>query len=162
MSSGLLILRLVLGLTMAAHGVQKLFGLQEAATAFESLGFVPGRRNALLAGLAEAVGGLMLALGFITPGAAAAVAGVMLVAAVSVHWKNGFFLTKGGYEYTLVLGLSALSLAFIGPGRLSVDALLGLELDGVRWGIIAVVAALVGGGIQLAARQRPVTSIADR
>jgi len=83
MSIGFLILRLVVGLTLAAHGAQKLSGLSQTAAAFEQLGFVPGRRSALLAGLAETGAGLLLALGLFTPGAAAIAVAVMVVAAVS-------------------------------------------------------------------------------
>src|SRR5712672_4093980 len=114
MDIGLLLLRLTLGLTLAAHGTQKLFGwfggsgLDATGEFFEMIGFLPGRRQALLAGLAETGGGLLLALGLLTPVAAAIVFSVMLVAAVSVHIKKGFFITNGGYEYTLVLGVSGL------------------------------------------------------
>jgi len=155
MDTGLLLLRAVIGLTLVAHGAQKFSGLDAAASALEGLGFVPGRRNAILAGLTEAGGGLALALGFLTPAAASVVFGVMLVAGVSAHLKNGFFLMKGGYEYTLVLGFAGLSVAFTGPGRFSVDALLGLDLGGLHWGLLALAASVVAGGIQLAARRRP-------
>jgi putative oxidoreductase len=155
MDTGLLLLRAVIGLTLLAHGAQKLSGLDAAASALEGLGFVPGRRSAILAGLAEAGGGLLLALGLLTPAAASVVFGVMLVAGVSAHLKAGFFLMKGGYEYTLVLGLAGLSVAFTGPGRFSVDALLGLDLGGQHWGLLALAAGVGGGGIQLAARRRP-------
>src|ERR1700694_2586040 len=130
MDTGLLLLRAVIGLTVLAHGAKKFAELDAAATALEGLGFAPGRRSAILAGLAEAGGGLLLALGLATPAAASVVFGVMLVAGVSAHLKQGFFLMKGGYEYTLVLGLAGLSVAFTGPGRFSVDALLGLNLGG--------------------------------
>src|SRR5947208_30965 len=112
MDIGLLLLRLTVGLTLAAHGVQKLFGWfggpgPDAAGQFLAvLGFQPGRRHALMAGLAETGGGLLLALGLFTPVAAAVVFAVMLVAGVSVHLKKGFFLASGGYEYTLVLGVA--------------------------------------------------------
>jgi putative oxidoreductase len=84
--------------------------------------------------------------------------GVMFVAGVSVHLKQGFFLSKGGYEYTLALGLAGLSVAFTGPGRVSIDAVAGLDLGGMGWGLLALVAGLVAGGIQLALRQRPAGS----
>ena len=79
----------------------------------------------------------------------------MLVAALSVHRKRGFFLTKGGYEYTLVLvlGLTAVSVAFTGPGALSLDALLGLGLDAPRWGLAALGTGLLGGAAALAGRR---------
>jgi putative oxidoreductase len=162
MSIGLAVLRLVVGLTLAAHGVQKLFGwfggpgLHGAGRGLEQLGFVPGRRSALLAGLTEVGGGLLLALGLATPAAAAAVIGVMLVAGFSVHFEKGFFLQRGGYEYTLILGVAALSVAFTGPGALSLDALLGLSRGGAQWGLGALLVGLAGGAVQLAGRRLPV------
>jgi len=159
MDIGILLLRLVLGLTLAAHGAQKLFGwfggygVNGTGAFLETLGFVPGRRNAIMAGLAEAGGGLLLALGAATPLAAAVVASVMLVAIVSAHWKNGFFITQGGYEYPFVLGLGAVSVAIAGPGALSVDALLGWNLAGAGWGGAALVVGLAGGALQLATRR---------
>src|SRR5260370_7141913 len=92
------------------------------------IGFLPGRRHALMAGLAETGGGLFLALGLLTPVASALLLSVMLVATVTVHIKKGFFAQNGGYEYTLVLGMAALSVAFTGPGALSLDALVGLDV----------------------------------
>ena len=159
MDIGILLLRLVLGLTLAAHGAQKLFGwfggpgLQGAAAGMEKLGFVPGRRSAFLAGLTEAGAGLFLALGLATPAAAAAGFAVMVVAGVSAHLKQGFFLQKGGYEYTLVLGLASLSLAFTGAGALSADALLGLQPRGPLWGVLALAAGAAGSAVQLGQRR---------
>jgi putative oxidoreductase len=163
MTIGLLILRLAVGLILAAHGTQKLFGwfggwgLEATANGFAQMGFVPGRRSAILAGLAETGGGLLLVLGAATPLAAAVAVSVMLVAIVSVHLKNGFFTAQGGYEFPLLLGLAALSLAFTGPGQASVDGLLGLDTAGVAWGAGAFLAAIVAGGAQLALR-RPVAA----
>jgi putative oxidoreductase len=158
MDLGLLILRLSIGLTVAAHGSQKLFGWFEgpglAGTGgfFEKLGFRPGRLHASLAGLSEFFGGLALALGFLTPLGSALVVAVMLTAAVSVHRPNGFFITKGGWEYTLALGAAALALAFTGPGAYSLDQLLGIQLYGGFWGLAALVAGLLGGGMALVSR----------
>jgi putative oxidoreductase len=146
-------------MTLAAHGAQKLFGwfggpgLDKTGDAMEGLGFVPGRAQALAAGLAELVGGLLLALGLATPLAAAIVFGVMVVAAVSVHLPRGFFMTNGGAEYTLVLGVAGLTLAFTGAGPLSIDALFGLSFGGVAWGLAALVAGLAGGFVPLAGRR---------
>lgn len=159
MNLGLLLLRLVVGLALAAHGSQELFGwfggggVDGTARGFEQLGFVPGRRSAIMAGLAEAGGGLLFALGAVTPFAAGVLVAVMVVAIVSVHLKQGFFAMQGGYEYPLVLALAALSVAFTGPGRLSVDALVGLDLAGAGWGTAALLVGLVGGGVQLASRR---------
>jgi putative oxidoreductase len=159
MDIGLLLLRMTLGLTLAAHGAQKLFGwfggygLDGTGRGLEALGFAPGRRHALSAGVVEAGGGLLLALGLLTPVAAAVVVAVMIVAAVSVHLKQGFFITSGGFEYNLILGAAGLSLAFTGPGRLSVDALVGLDLAGAGWGALALIVGLGGAAIQLAGRR---------
>ncbi|HKQ57005.1 MAG TPA: DoxX family protein [Candidatus Eisenbacteria bacterium] len=159
MDIGILLLRVAVGLTLAAHGTQKLFGwfggggVEGTGRGLEHLGFVPGRRAALMAGLAEAGGGLLLALGAATPLAAAILIGVMTVAIVSVHLKQGFFSAQGGYELPLVLGLAALSLAITGPGTLSVDALVGLDLAGWGWAIAALAVGLTGGAIQLAGRR---------
>jgi putative oxidoreductase len=161
MSIGILILRLVVGLTLAAHGAQKLFGwfggygLTGTGGFLEQLGFVPGRRHALFAGVAETGAGLLLALGLVTPVAAAVAIAVMVVAGVSAHAKKGFFAHNGGYEYTLILGIAALSLAFTGPGPLSLDAVLGVRDAGAGWGLAALAAGLAGAGLQLARRQLP-------
>jgi len=160
MDLGLLILRLVVGLTLSAHGAQKLFGwfggygLAGTGGFMEHLGFHPGKRAALFAGLAELGGGLLLALGAATPLAAAVLIGVMLVAIVTVHLEKGFFVTAGGYEYPLLVVAVALTFAFAGPGRLSVDALLGREFAGVSWGLGSLVVGALGAGLQLASRQR--------
>jgi putative oxidoreductase len=167
MSFGLLILRLVVGLTLAAHGAQKVFGwfggygLAGTGQFLEQLGFRPGRVQAALAGTAELVGGLFLAAGFLTPAAAAAIVAVMLVAAVSVHIKKGFLATNGGYEYTLVLGGAALALAFTGPGAFSLDQALGISWSGDAWGLASLAAGLIGGALPLLARKTERTSAAQ-
>ena len=160
MSVGLLILRLVVGLTLAAHGAQKLFGwfggygIAGTGQFLEQLGFRPGRIQAAQAGLAELVGGLLLAAGFLTPVAAAAVVAVMLVAAVSVHLQKGFFAHNGGYEYPLVLAAAAVALAFTGPGALSLDRALGIDWSGDGWGLAAFAAGVIGGAGPLLGRRR--------
>ena len=164
MDIGLLLLRFAVGLTLAAHGAQKLFGwfggpgLDETGKGLAMLGFHPGRRHALMAGLVETGGGLFLALGFLSPLAAAVVFSVMFVAAVSVHVKHGFFAMGGGYEYNLVLGVAGLTVAFTGPGALSLDALLGFSMSGAAWGVAALLVGLAGGAVQLAQRHPAVVS----
>ena len=161
MAIGLLILRLFVGLTLAAHGAQKLFGwfggygLAGTGGFLEQLGFFPGKRHALFAGLAELVGGLLLALGFATPLAAALIISVMFVAIATVHLKHGFFNHNQGYEYNLTLAVVALSVAIIGAGPLSVDAALGLQDAGPVWGLAALLAGVSGGAVQLAGRKVP-------
>jgi putative oxidoreductase len=150
MNLGLLVIRLVVGLTLAAHGAQKLFGWfgggGQAGTTqmFEKLGLRPARLNALLAALAETGGGLLFAAGFLTPTASAAIIAAMTVAALGVHLQGGFFASKGGWEYNLVLAGSALGVAFAGPGALSLDAALGLSW-GEPWGVAALIAGFVAG-----------------
>lgn len=164
MDTGLLLLRLVVGTTLAAHGAQKLFGwfggpgLAGAGAGLESLGFTPGRRHALAAGAVEIAGGLLLAIGLATPLAAAIVASVMIVAAVSAHLPRGFFAHNGGFEYNLVLGASGLALAFTGAGAISADAVLGWSVAGAQWGAGALAIAVIGAAGQLAQRR---TSAAD-
>ena len=159
MDIGLLLLRLTVGLTLAAHGAQKLFGwfggpgLDGTGQFFEMIGFLPGRRHALMAGLAEIGGGLFLALGLLTPLASALLFSVMFVAAVTVHIKKGFFAQNGGYEYTLVLGVAAWSVAFTGPGLLSLDGLLGHYLSGKFWGVAALIVAVLGAVVELVQRR---------
>jgi putative oxidoreductase len=161
MELGLLLLRLTVGLTLAAHGTQKLFGwfggygLTGTGQWLESVGFRPGRRHAFLAGLTEVGGGVLLALGLATPLAAAIVASVMIVAAATAHFKNGFFITSGGYEYNVVLGVAAIAIAFTGPGLLSIDALAGYATGSALTGLAAVVIAVAGAVGQLSSRRLP-------
>ncbi len=121
---GLLILRLVLGLTMAAHGFNKLFGggrIPGTARWFESIGMKPGKFHATVAAITEVSAGLGLAAGLLTPIPAAGFVSLMFVAAWTVHRPNGFFIVKEGWEYNLVLALSAVAVATIGAGKLSLD-----------------------------------------
>jgi putative oxidoreductase len=165
MDVGILLLRLTVGLALAAHGSQKLFGwfggygLDATGQFMEQLGFRPGRRHALAAGTVEIAGGLLLALGFLTPLGAALIASVMMVAAVTVHARNGFFTTSGGYELNLLIGVAALSVAFTGPGALSIDALIGFAPAGIAWGVGATFIAVLGCLAQLA--QQRLSSTAE-
>jgi len=140
MNIGLFILRVTLGLSLAAHGTQKLFGwfggpgIDGIAQFLATLGFPPGRRQAVMAGLAETGGGCFLALGLLTPFAAATVVSVMFVAVFTVHIKKGFFVHNGGYEYNIMVAVAALTLAFAGPGSISLDAWFGHYREGPFWG----------------------------
>ncbi|GIP47650.1 oxidoreductase [Paenibacillus sp. J53TS2] len=126
----LFIIRLVLGFTMMAHGAQKLFGWfggygpKGTGGWMESLGIKPGVLMAVLAGLAEFGGGLLVAAGLFTPFGAALLILTMIVAIVSVHAKNGFWSTAGGYEYNLLLIAVSVGLILSGAGAYSLDALL--------------------------------------
>ncbi|OFW14791.1 MAG: hypothetical protein A3F70_07560 [Acidobacteria bacterium RIFCSPLOWO2_12_FULL_67_14] len=158
MEIGLMLLRLVVGLTVTAHGAQKLFGIfggdgiAGTGQFFDSIGFRPGRVMATVAGLAEGLGGLAFALGLLTPLASAAILATMAVAIWGVHFDKGFFAQEGGYEYPLVIGAVALSVAFTGAGSLSVDGWLGLPLAGAEWGVAALGFGLAGALPPLVAR----------
>src|ERR1700758_865527 len=123
----LLVLRVVLGLTMAAHGYNKFFGggrIPGTARWFESIGMKPGMLHARIAATTEISAGLGLAAGLLTPIPAAGFVALMFVAAWTVHRPNGFFIVKEGWEYNLVLALSAVAVATIGPGQYSLDWLI--------------------------------------
>jgi putative oxidoreductase len=147
MNIALLILRAVVGGLFMGHGAQKLFGwfgghgLEGTGGFMSSVGYRPGRRLALVAGLVEFGGGLLLALGFLTPLAAALFVGQMTAATLAVHLDNGLWNEKGGFEFPLVLAVVALVVAFAGPGTISVDNALGTEVSGT----VPMVAALLAG-----------------
>jgi putative oxidoreductase len=159
MNIGLLLLRLAVGLTIAAHGAQKLFGwfggpgLHGTGQFFEMIGFRTGRPHAAMAGLAEAVGGLLLTLGLLTPLRSAAVITVMIVAIFSVHIDKGFFGQSEGYEYNLLLAIAGLPIALTGPGSLSLDALLGNSPSGLSAGLAALFVAILASVVLLAQRR---------
>jgi putative oxidoreductase len=161
-SAGLLVGRLALGLLMAAHGAQKLFGwfgghgLPGTGGYFESLGFRPGRAFAAAAALAEISGGLLVALGLLGPVGPALVLSVMIVAALTVHWGHGLFAGSNGIEVPLLYAAGALTLALTGPGAYSLDALLGLQSlwsSAVAWAAIGL--GVIGGIANLLARRSP-------
>ena len=162
MAYGLLLLRVVVGVVFAAHGTQKLFGwwggggLRGTAAWLGSSGFRPPLVMAFLVAVSE-TSGLVFALGLVTPFAALAVATTMVVAVGAVHWKNGFFSGKGGYEFNLVLWTAAIAVAATGPGRFSLDRAFGWDdnLSGVWWGVGVVALSLAGGALVLASRRKP-------
>src|SRR5262249_60540455 len=125
MDIGLLVLRLAVGLTMAAHGGQKLFGwfggygIAGTGGWLESIGFRPGKVQAVVAGTFEFAGGLLVPLGLLTPLGTALVIAVMVTAIGSVHLPKGVWVTDGGFEYHLVILASRAAPALPGPGRLS-------------------------------------------
>ncbi|MFF9898998.1 DoxX family protein [Streptomyces longispororuber] len=151
MDFGLLVLRLLAGLLIAGHGVQKISfrlggeGLAGGAEEFRHDGFRGGRLTALAAGAGQIGSGLLLAGGALTPPAAAGAVGVMTVA-LTVKWPHGLWVQKDGYEYPLFLVVVASALALTGPGRYSADQLLGL-LPWPAWAAGAAVAVGVGSGL---------------
>ncbi|MEU7133818.1 DoxX family membrane protein [Streptomyces sp. NPDC046261] len=156
-SLGLLLLRLMLGIIMTGHGTQKLFGwfggpgIDGTAKAFDSVGYPAPKAMAVIAGLSETLGGLGLALGLLTPLAAAAVLGTM-INALGATWDGGFFLPKG-VEFTLLVALAATALALTGPGRYSMDAHLPvLRQNRLVYGVGAIALALVVGAVFLLIR----------
>jgi putative oxidoreductase len=150
MEIGLLLIRLVVGLLLAGHGAQKLFGwfgghgLNGTGGFMETLGLRPGTFHAAAAGMAEFGGGVLLALGLVTPLAAALVGATMVVAIVTVHWSKGIWSTNGGYELPLTYAAVAIGLAFNGAGRWSLDHAIGWNLHGLGWGLAATAVALIG------------------
>jgi putative oxidoreductase len=167
---GLLLLRVVLGLTMAAHGYNKFFGkggLSGTAGWFDSMGMKPGIFHARIAATTELSAGLGVALGLLTPIPAAGFVALMFVAAWTVHRKNGFFIVKEGWEYNLILAVAAISIATVGAGRFSLDYALFRDspifdfLHGWNGFAIAVVLGLAGGIGQLVIFYRPPAPKAD-
>lgn len=145
----------MVGLTIAAHGAQKLFGwfggngLKKSIVSFENMGFKPGLLWLALAIAGELGGGLFLASGFLTPVGAAGVFGAMSMATFKSHWKKGFFAQKGGYEYPLTIMFISLFFGLAGPGTYSIDAVLGLDYAQpyLFTGLAVVTAMVVGIGI---------------
>src|SRR6266516_6119049 len=129
---GLLLLRLTLGTVFLAHGAQKAFGsfggpgFEGAAGFIGSMGFRPARAWAALAVGGELVAGVLFVLGLLTPLAGLLVLATMAVAIAKVHGPKGFFVQNGGYENKQVLIIVALAVAAMGPGRFSLDYVLGL------------------------------------
>jgi putative oxidoreductase len=162
MSYGLLLLRVVVGLTMAAHGSQKLFGwfdgprLAGVKAMLGNFGFRLPALMALALGLTEFGGGTLFALGFLTPLAALGIVVVMLNAVALVHFKNGFWAGKGGYEFNLVLLTVAVAVSATGPGRFSIDRTLGWDdnLSGLWWGLGVLGAAALSSFVTLSLGRR--------
>lgn len=157
-----LIARVMIGLLMTAHGAQKLFGwfgghgLKATGEFFSQLGFQPARLFATAAALGEFTSGLLIALGLFGPVGPALLLAVMVVAAISVHWKNGLFATTNGIELPLLYSIAAVRFALTGPGRYSLDTALGLQWTWTPEVIsIALAFGVLGGVVNLALRRRP-------
>lgn len=159
---GLLIIRLFLGISLAYHGYNKVFGgggLTGTAGWFGSLGMKAPKLQARGAALTEILAGLMFALGLLTPLAAAAMIGLMVVAIVTVHWKVGFFifLPNGGWEYCASILVTAWGIAAIGAGSASLDDAWSLDLGG-NWAVLTPVIGIGGAALHLSAFYRPTKS----
>ena len=156
----LLLLRVVVGLTLAAHGYNKFFGggrIAGTARWFESIGMRPGRRHAVLAAASEIGAGLALAAGLLTSPAAAGFVGLMAVALWVAHRGKGFFVMSDGWEYTAVLATVAVAVAMLGPGELSLDRVAGIDdmLDGWVGLAVSLGGGLVAAALLLAVFYRP-------
>lgn len=156
---GLLILRLVVGLLLAGHGAQKLFGifggygLKGTGGWLGSLGLRPGGLWAFLAGISEFGGGVLLALGLLTPLGAVAIVAAMLMAVLLAH-RQSLWVTEGGMEYNLVLIAAATALIFTGPGLYSLDAAFSLSVPASLTAAAAAL-ALVTVSVALGTRKAP-------
>lgn len=166
MDLALFVLHVIVGLLFIGHGTQKLFGwfgghgLAGTAGFFESIGLRPGRLHAPAAGLAETVGGVLIALGLIVPLGAALIIAVMVAAVLTVHIGNGIWAQDSGVEHPLLTAIAVFALAGIGAGDWSLDAALDIDLASTGWALAAFGAGLVGGlgavlSGRLAARNAP-------
>jgi putative oxidoreductase len=160
---GLLLARLFLGLGLAAHGAQKLFGwfggygIKGTGGFFEgTLGLKPGALFAVMSGLGEFAGGLLVAIGWLGPIGPALVISVMLIAIVTVHMKNGFFMSSNGVELPLMNIAGALALAFGGFGAFSIDANAPIEAlasPSAEW--LVIIVAMIGALLSIVGRKAP-------
>ncbi len=162
---GLLILRVIGGLTLAAHGAQKLFGwfegpgLTKLSQGFKKQGVKPVWLWVSLVILGELGGGLSVALGFLTPLGAAGMFAAMFMAIFKSHWKNGFWNSKRGLEFPLQLLAIGVAIGIIGPGSYSLDTLFGIALpDTLLFCILAFIGLLVDIIGLLISRQPTITS----
>ena len=149
---GLLILRLVIGLTVAAHGAQKLLGwwggpgMKNWTAGMTRMRLRPPVAWAWISVLGEVLGGLGFAFGFLVPLPNLAIAGAMLVAIALVHWPKGFWNGKGGYEFNLSILAAIVAIALTGPGAYSLDALLRIRLPEPLTLLAGTIVVLIGVG----------------
>jgi putative oxidoreductase len=160
MKLGITALRIIVGSLFTGHGLQKLtgafkgHGLEATGKSFESMGLRPGRPHATAAAVSETAGGALLCAGLLTPFGASMVTGSMAVAIRKVHFKNGIWVTEGGFEYNLVLAAAAFAIVSEGPGPLSLDRALGLRLSGPGAAIVELAAALAGATLVVSRAER--------
>jgi putative oxidoreductase len=163
LDTAVLLLRLVVGLTMVAHGYNHLWGgggLAGTARWFGSIGLRPPKLHAVLSGAGELAAGFALAVGLLTPLAAAFVIGTMVVAWVTAHRRNGFFVFNEGYEYVLMISVVCAVIGLLGPGAASVDRLLGIDttVSGVTGLALTVGLGVLGAAALLTTTWRPARS----
>jgi putative oxidoreductase len=160
MTIGRTILRTTLGGLMLGHGLQKLQGsfdgpgLEGTEQAMGAMGIHPAKQQALAAALSETIGGGLTAAGLFSPLGPAMIIGTMAVAIKKVHFKNGVWVTKGGYEYNALIIAAAIALAADGPGAISLDGLLRRRRSGLLWGIGAIALGLAGAAATLAIAEK--------
>jgi putative oxidoreductase len=153
MKFGLTVLRAIVGALFIGHGTQKLFGwfgghgLEGTGQFMETLGLKPGRRQALASGAAEAGGGALLALGLLTPVAVAALIGVMSTAIKTVHLEHGPWAQDNGFEYPLALIAALVAIADVGPGDMSLDRALDIDVSGPVVALLALGAGVGGAAL---------------
>lgn len=155
---GLFLLRLALGPMLVLHGWNKAFGAGGLAGTegwFRSLGLRPAWFHARAAAANEVVAGLLLTIGLLTPVACAAFVGLMLVATLTDHRGKGYFVFKGGWEYTVLVAVIAVGIAALGPGSWSVDDAAGLEWHGAGWAAAALGVGVTAAALLLATCYRP-------
>jgi putative oxidoreductase len=158
---GLLMLRLVVGLTLAGHGAQKLFGwwggpgMAGWTQAMRRMRFQPARPWAWISTTAEVGGGLLFAFGLLSPLGSLAIAGAMLVAIALVHWSKGFWVGRGGYEFNLSLLAAVAAVALTGPGAFSLDSALGIHVPEPVTLVAGTIALIVGIAIGFLTRTPP-------
>jgi putative oxidoreductase len=161
----LLILRCGLGAMLAAHGLNKVFGaggIDGTTRWFEGLGFRPAWVHARLAAATEIGAASLMIVGLLTPLACAAYVGLMVVAALTDHRGNGFFIFKGGWEYVGFVGLVAVGVATLGPGKWSIDNAADWHLFGLGWASFALILGAASGLALLLVSRGSTTEAADR
>jgi putative oxidoreductase len=155
---GMLVLRLALGPMLVIHGYNKVAGaggISGTTRWFEGLGLRPAKVHARMAAATELGAGILVTAGLLTGLAASAFVGLMAVAALTDHRGKGYFVFKGGWEYTLFIAMAAVALAAVGPGAWSLDHAFGLRLSGGLWAVLAAVIGVGAAGGLLAVSYRP-------
>ena len=168
MNTGLLILRVFVGLALAGHGAQKLFGwwggpgVRGLHQHLTHMRFRPASLWVAGAVATEVGGGLLLALGLLSPLGSVGVGAAMLMAIVSVHWGKGFFGQGGGVEVPLLYLIPAAVLGITGPGSYSLDSLFGITLPEPVTGIVAAALPVAGVAVGMAGRRPAAEQVSEQ